>query len=62
MPDVNAMAASDPLRTYYIAPEGEVGTQAFAVIREAITKEGMVALGRVVLTTRERRPSRGPRR
>ena len=28
---------------YYIAPDGEVGGQAFAVIREAIRKEGMVA-------------------
>jgi DNA end-binding protein Ku len=38
---------------YYIAPEGEVGQQAFAVIREAIKKKDMVALGHVVLTTRE---------
>jgi len=28
---------------YYIVPDGEVGQQAFAVIREAIRKEGMVA-------------------
>jgi DNA end-binding protein Ku len=38
---------------YYLAPEGEVGRQAFAVIREAIKKKGMVALGHVVFTTRE---------
>jgi DNA end-binding protein Ku len=38
---------------YFIAPQGPVGSQAFAVIREAIRKEGMVALGRIVLTTRE---------
>ncbi len=38
---------------YYIAPDGEVGEQAFAVIREAIRKEGMVAVGKVVFTTRE---------
>ena len=38
---------------YYIAPEDKVGQQAFAVIREAIRKEGMVALGRVVFTSRE---------
>jgi DNA end-binding protein Ku len=37
---------------YYIVPDGEVGQQAFAVIREAIRKEGMVALGRVVFTSR----------
>ena len=38
---------------YYIVPDGEVGQQAFAVIREAIRREGMVALGRVVFTSRE---------
>jgi DNA end-binding protein Ku len=38
---------------YYIVPEGEVGQQAFAVIREAIRKEGMVALAKVVFTSRE---------
>src|SRR5215831_11322642 len=38
---------------YYLAPDGEVGQQAFAVIREAIRKEGMVALGRIVFTSRE---------
>ncbi|HKF11073.1 MAG TPA: Ku protein [Xanthobacteraceae bacterium] len=38
---------------YYLVPDGEVGQQAFAVIREAIRKEGTVALGRVVFTSRE---------
>jgi DNA end-binding protein Ku len=38
---------------YYIAPDGEVGAQAFAVIREAMRKDGMVALGKVVFTSRE---------
>jgi DNA end-binding protein Ku len=38
---------------YYIAPDGEVGQQAFAVIREAIRKESMVAIGKVVFTSRE---------
>src|SRR5207244_897046 len=41
------------LRPYYVVPDGEVGQQAFAVIREAIRNEGMVALGRVVFTSRE---------
>jgi DNA end-binding protein Ku len=40
-------------RPYYIVPDGKVGQQAFAVIREAIRKRGMVGLGRVVLSTRE---------
>jgi DNA end-binding protein Ku len=38
---------------YYIVPDGEVGQQAFAVIREAIQQEGMVAIGKVVFTSRE---------
>jgi DNA end-binding protein Ku len=38
---------------YYIVPDGEVGQQAFAVIREAIHQEGMVAIGKVVFTSRE---------
>jgi DNA end-binding protein Ku len=38
---------------YYIVPDGEVGAEAFAVIREAINKEGMVAIGKVVFTSRE---------
>ena len=38
---------------YYLVPDGEVGQQAFAVIREAINKEGMVAIGKVVFTSRE---------
>jgi DNA end-binding protein Ku len=38
---------------YYIVPDGEVGQQAFAVIREAIRKEDMVALAKIVFTSRE---------
>ena len=38
---------------YYIAPDGKVGEDAFAVIRDTIGKLNMVALGRVVLTRRE---------
>jgi DNA end-binding protein Ku len=38
---------------YYIAPDGQVGQDAFAVIRDTIGKMKMVALGRVVLTRRE---------
>ena len=46
---------------YYMVPDGEVGAQAFAVIREAIKQEGMVALGRVVFTSREHIISLKPR-
>jgi DNA end-binding protein Ku len=38
---------------YYIAPDGPVGQEAFAVIRDTIAKLKMVALGRVVLARRE---------
>ena len=38
---------------YYVVPDGEVAQQAFAVIREAINQKGMVALGKVVFTSRE---------
>src|SRR6202161_3144776 len=39
---------------YYIAPDGQVGQDAFAVIRGAMRGKDMVALGRVVLAKRER--------
>jgi DNA end-binding protein Ku len=39
---------------YYIAPNGQVGQEAFAVIREAMRGKDMVGLGRVVLSKRER--------
>src|SRR3977135_4093732 len=38
---------------YYVVPDGEVGQQAFAVIREAIREQGMVAIAKVVFTSRE---------
>ena len=38
---------------YYITPEGPVGQEAFAVVREAMRGKGMVALARVVLAKRE---------
>jgi DNA end-binding protein Ku len=41
------------IRPYYIAPEGDVAGQPFAVIREAMSNQGMVALARVVLTNQE---------
>ncbi|MCK1667945.1 Ku protein [Bradyrhizobium sp. 153] len=41
------------IRPYYIRPDGKVGHDAFAVIRETIREMDKVALGRVVLTNRE---------
>jgi DNA end-binding protein Ku len=46
---------------YYIVPDGEVGQQAFAVIREAIRKDGMVAIGKVIFTSREHMIALEPR-
>src|SRR4030095_10159875 len=37
----------------YPVAGGGVGAEGFAVIREAINKEGMVAIGKVVFTSRE---------
>src|SRR6267154_480673 len=39
---------------YYVTPNEPVGQEAFAVIREAMRQKNMVALGRLVLTKRER--------
>jgi DNA end-binding protein Ku len=41
------------IRPYFIAPDGKVGQDAFVVIRNIIQQMNMVALGRVVLTSRE---------
>src|SRR5258705_11882938 len=41
------------IRPYYLVPDGKVGHDAFAVIRETIRNMDMVAVGRVVLTSRE---------
>jgi DNA end-binding protein Ku len=38
---------------YYIVPTDDSGAQAFAVVREIIEKKDLVALGRVVFTSRE---------
>jgi len=41
------------IRPYYLRPDGKVGHDAFAVIREIIREMNKVAIGRVVLTNRE---------
>jgi DNA end-binding protein Ku len=48
--EIDDLYIADP---YYVVPDGKVGAQAFAVIRDAIASKGMVALGRVVFSTRE---------
>jgi DNA end-binding protein Ku len=39
---------------YYLAPEDQVGQEAFAVIRDAMKKKKMVGIARVVMARRER--------
>jgi DNA end-binding protein Ku len=41
------------VRPYYLVPDGKVGHDAFAVIRETIRATNKVALGRLVLSNRE---------
>src|ERR1700751_5323535 len=41
------------IRPYYLRPDGKVGHDAFAVIRETIREMNKVAIGRVVRTNRE---------
>lgn len=39
---------------YYLAPDGKLAQEAFGVIRTALEKSGQIALGRIVMSTRER--------
>ena len=41
------------IRPYYLVPDGKIGHDAYAVIRETIRSMGKVAIGRLVLTNRE---------
>ena len=41
------------IRPYYLVPDGKVGHDAYAVIRDTIRATGKVALARLVLTNRE---------
>ncbi|MBS0331937.1 MAG: Ku protein [Proteobacteria bacterium] len=49
--DIDRLYWNDP---YFLAPDGDVAAEAFAVIREAMKKAGKVALGRLVMHQRER--------
>lgn len=57
--DIDAFVPSEEIderyldKPYYIAPEGKAGTEAFAVIRDAMKRQDKVALARIVLTSRE---------
>lgn len=46
---------------HYVTPEGKVGAEAYAVIRDAMAKTGTVAISRVVMYRRERAVMLEPR-
>ena len=41
-------------KPYYVLPREEIGQEFFAVIRDAMAREGVIGLARVVLSSRER--------
>jgi DNA end-binding protein Ku len=56
--DIDRLYWNDP---YFLAPDGDMAVEAFAVIREAMKKAGKVALGRLVMHQRERLMALEPR-
>ena len=58
--DIERFVAADEIdriywdNPYYLAPDGKLAQEAFGVIREAMTRSGQIAIGRIVLSTRER--------
>lgn len=46
---------------YFLVPDGKMAAEPFAVIREAMAKTGKIALGRVVMSQRERLLALEPR-
>ena len=58
--DIERFVAGDEIdrlywdNPYFIAPDGKLAQEAFGVIRTAMEKSGQIALGRVVIGTRER--------
>lgn len=56
--EIDRLYWNDP---YFLAPDGDMAVEAFSVIREAMSKAGKVALGRVVMHQRERLLALEPR-
>jgi DNA end-binding protein Ku len=56
--EIDRLYWNDP---YFLVPDGEMATEAFTVIREAMEKSGKVALGRLVMHQRERLMALEPR-
>ncbi len=49
--DIDRLYWNDP---YFLVPDGKLALEAYSVIREAMVRTGRIALGRVVMHTRER--------
>ena len=49
--DIDRMYWNDP---YFLVPDGKMAAEAFAVIRDAMSKQDRIALGKLVLHQRER--------
>jgi len=49
--EIDRLYWNDP---FYLVPDGKMAAEAYAVIREAMSQSGKIALGRVVMHTRER--------
>jgi DNA end-binding protein Ku len=49
--DIDRMYWNEP---YFLVPDGKLALEAYSVIREAMKETGRIALGRVVMHTRER--------
>ncbi len=56
--EIDRLYWNDP---YYLAPDGKMAAEAFAVIREAMTRQDRIAIGRLVLHQRERMLALEPR-
>ncbi len=56
--EIDRLYWNDP---YFLAPDGKIAAEAFAVIREAMVRQERIALGRVVLHQRERLMAIEPR-
>jgi DNA end-binding protein Ku len=56
--DIDRLYWNDP---YFLVPDGKMAVEAFSVIREAMKKSGQIAIGRVVMSTRERLVALEPR-
>jgi len=58
--DIETFVPSDDIdrlywdNPYYLVPDGKMAAEPFVVIREAMVRSGQIALGRIVMSSRER--------